>query len=161
MKTHWIALVFLGFSMAVSFPGASQNPDKKHSADIAAIKQAAAELDAAYNRRDAVAFSEIFLEDADFQWHSGTLLKDREEIKEHFANAFKDMPPDYRHITTFQRLRFLSPDIAIGDGTVVIAHAGVAVDEKPYLRLLFTCVGQKVKGQWKLAAVRLMVPKTD
>jgi hypothetical protein len=75
MKIHWIVLVFLGFSLAVSVPAASQSQDKKHSADIAAIKQAAAELDAAYNRRDAVAFSEIFFEDADFQWHTGALLR--------------------------------------------------------------------------------------
>jgi len=161
MKTQPIVLIFLGLFMAVSIPGRAQNQDKKHSADIAAIKQAAAELDAAYNRRDAEAFSKIFLEDADFQWHSGALLKNRKEIDEHFANAFKVMPADYRHITTFQRLRFLSPDIAIGDGTVVIAHAGVAEDEKPYFSFLFTIVGQKVKGQWKLAAVRLMFPKTE
>jgi uncharacterized protein (TIGR02246 family) len=161
MKTHWIVLVFLGFSMAVSNPVASQNPDKKQSVDIGAIKHAAAELDAAYNRRDAVAFSEIFLEDADFQWHTGTLLKDRKEIEEHFTNAFKNMPADYRHITAFQRIRFLVPDIALSDGTVVIARKGAAENEKPYLSVLFTCVGQKVKGQWKIAAIRLMLPKTE
>jgi len=161
MKTHWIVLVFLGFSLAVSTPGASQNPDVKQSADIAAIKQAAANLDAAYNRRDAVAFSEIFLKDADFQWHTGALLKDRKEIEEHFTNAFKNMPADYRHITAFQRIRFLSPDIAVADGTVVIAREGAAENEKPYLSVLFTCVGKKVKGHWKIAAIRLILPKTE
>jgi hypothetical protein len=71
------------------------------------------------------------------------------------------MPADYRHITAFQHIRFLNSDIAVANGTVVIAHAGVAKDEKPYLSVLFIIVGQKVKGQWKLAAVRLMVPKTE
>lgn len=154
-------MVFLGFSLAVSAPGASQNPDKKQSADIAAIKQAAANLDAAYNRRDAVAFSDLFLKDADFQWHTGELLKDRKEIEQYFTNAFKYMPADYRHITTFQRIRFIRPDIAIADGTVVIAREGAAADEKPYLSVLYTCIGKKVKGQWKIAAIRLILPKGE
>jgi uncharacterized protein (TIGR02246 family) len=161
MRTHWIAMVFLGFSLAASVPGASQNPDKKQSADIAAIKQVSSNLDAAYNRRDAVAFSEIFLEDADFQWHTGDLLKNRKEIEQYFTNSFMSMPADYRHITTFQRIRFLGHDFVIGDGTVVIAREGAAENDKPYLRVLFTCLGKKVKGQWRIAAIRLMLPKIE
>ena len=161
MRTHWIALVFLGFSLAVSITGASQNPGRKKSADIAAIKQAAANLDAAYNRRNAPAFCELFLEDADFQWHTGELLKDRKEIEQHFTNAFKHMPADYRHITTFQRIRFLRPDMAIADGNLVIAREGASENEKPYLSVLFTCVGKKVNGQWKIAAIRLMLPEKE
>ena len=155
MRTHWIAMVFLGFSLLPSIPGNSQNPDKKQLADMAAIKQGGVDLDAAYNRRDAIAFSEIFLEDADFQWHTGDLLKNRKEIEQYFTNSFKIMPADYRHITTFQRIRFLRPDIAIGDGTVVIAQ-----NEKTILDVLFTCVVQKKQGHWHLAAVRLMLPES-
>lgn len=161
MRAHWIALVFLGFSLVVSIHAAPQKPDKKQSADIAAIQQVRADLDAAYNRRDAVAFCELFLEDADFQWHTGELLKDRKEIEQHFTNAFKNMPAEYRHITTLQRIRFLRPAIAIGDGTVVIAREGAAENEKPYLKVLLTCVGKKDKGQWRISAVRLMLIKTE
>ncbi len=161
MRTHWIVLVFIGFSLAFSIKGASQNPDKNQSADIKAIRQAAAKLDAAYNRRDAKAFSEIFLEDADFQWHTGELLKNRTEIGQYFANSFRKMPTDYRHITTFQHIRFLKPDIAISDGTVVIAREGAAENEKPVLEVLFTCVGEKVKGKWSIAAIRLILPKRE
>ena len=74
----------------------------------------------------------------------------------HVRDAFKSMPADYRHITKFQRIRFLESDIAIGDGTVVIARDGAADHEKPYLKVLFTCVGKKVKGQWRRAAIRLI-----
>jgi uncharacterized protein (TIGR02246 family) len=161
MKTLWIIIVFLGFSLALSIPAFSQNPDKKHSRDIDAIKQTGANFDAAYNRREARAFSEYFLEDADFQWHTGELLKDRKQIERYFENAFKSMPADYRHITTFQRIRFLGPDLVIGDGTLVIAKEGATENDKPYFSVLFTCVGKKVKGQWKLAAVRLMLPKRE
>ena len=161
MRTQWIALVFFGFSLLPSIPGNSQNPDKKQIADIAAIKQAGANLDAAYNRRDAKAFSELFLDDADFQWHTGDLLKNRKEIEQYFTNSFKVMPADYRHITTFQRIRFLKPDVAIADGTVVIAREGAAENEKPILSVLFTCAGQKIKGQWRIAAIRLMLVKNE
>lgn len=156
MRSHLIPMVLLGFSLVTTIPAASQNPDKKQSADIAAIQQVRADLDAAYDKRDAVVFSELFLEDADFQWHTGDLLKDRNEIQQHFTNSFKIMPPDYKHITTFERIRFLTPDVAIGDGTVVIAREGASENEKPYLKVLLTCVGKKEKGQWRISAVRLI-----
>jgi uncharacterized protein (TIGR02246 family) len=156
MKARWIVMIFLGFSLAISVPADSQKPDEKQAAEIVAIQQIRENLDAAYNRRDATAFSELFFEDADFQWHTGALLKDREEIRQHFVNSFMSMPTDYRHITVFQRIRFLAPDIAIGDGTVVIARDRAADNEKPYLKVLLTCVGRKDKGRWRIAAVRLM-----
>jgi len=156
MKTRRIVLVFLGFSLAAAMLGGAQKADKKLDAEIAAIQQVRKELDAAYNRRDAVAFSELFLRDADFQWPDGALLKDREAIRQHFADSFKSMPADFRHITEFGRIRFLGPDVAIGDGTVVIAREGAPDTEKPYMKVLLTCVGQKVKGRWRIAAARLI-----
>jgi uncharacterized protein (TIGR02246 family) len=159
MRTHWIAMIFLGFSLLPFISGNSQNANKKQLGDISAIKQAGADLDAAYNRRDAKAFSELFLDDADFQWHTGDLLKNRSEIEQYFTNSFKVMPADYRHITTFQRIRFLRSDLAIGDGTVVIASDGAVENDKPYLSVLFTCIGKKVKGQWRISAIRLMLVK--
>ena len=156
MKSHWMVLAFLGFSLAAAMPGETQKPKKDQAAEIAAVQEVRKNLDAAYDRRDAAAFSDLFLEDGDFQWHSGALLKDREEIRQYFTNSFKSMPADYRHITEFQRIRFLGPDIAIGDGTVVIARDGAAADEKPYMKVLMTCVGRKVRGQWRIAAVRLI-----
>ncbi len=156
MKAQWIVMILLGFLLAVSISADTQRPDEKQAAEIAAIQQIRDNLDAAYNRRDATAFSELFFADADFQWHTGALLKDREEIRQYFTNSFISMPADYRHITVFQRIRFLAPDIAIGDGTVVIARDGAADNEKPYLKVLLTCVGRKDKDRWRIAAVRLM-----
>ena len=162
MKTHWIALISLGFSLAINIPVLSQNPNEKQSEDIAAIQQVRADLDTAWNRHDAVALSELFLDDADFQWHTGELLKNRIEIEKYFGeNVFKYIPAVYRHNTTFQRIRFLSPDIAIGDGTIVVSREGASENEEPYLSVLFTCVGKKEKGKWCIAAVRLMQVKSE
>jgi uncharacterized protein (TIGR02246 family) len=161
MKTPWINIVFLGFSLAVSVSSFSQSTDKTHSNDVDAIKKTAADLDEAYNRRNAEAFTEFFMEDADFQWHTGEVLKDREQISQYFTSAFKTMPADYRHITTFERIRFIGPDVAIGDGTLVIAQEGAKETDEPYLSVLFTCIGKKVEGQWKLEAIRLILPKKE
>jgi uncharacterized protein (TIGR02246 family) len=160
MRTAYLIGIFLGALLTVSIAAFAQNSDKKQSADLSAIEKVRADLDAAYNKRDAAAFSALFLDDADFQWHTGDVLNNRKEIYEHFTQAFKKMPPDYRHITTFRRMRFLKPDIAIGDGTVVIAREGAAENEAPYLKVLLTAVGRKSDGVWRIAAVRLMLPKT-
>ena len=77
MKSLWIIIVFLGLSWQDPFLPTLSILTKNTSKDIDAIKQTGADLDAAYNRRDAVAFSEFFLDDADFQWHTGELLKDQ------------------------------------------------------------------------------------
>ena len=161
MRTLWIAIVFLGFSLVVSIPAFSQNPDKKHLADSVAIQQISANLDETWNNHDALAFSKLFLEDADFQWHTGDLLKNRKQIEQYFSESFKQIPPEYRHRTTIKRLRFIGPDIAIGDGTIVVVREGATENEKPYLNVLFTCIGKKTDDNWRLAAVRLIIPKTD
>jgi uncharacterized protein (TIGR02246 family) len=156
MKARWTALVILGVSLAASVPAVAQKPDGARAAEIAAIQEARKNLDAAYDRRDVEAFSGLFLEDADFQWPNGALLRGREEIRQYFAKSFATMPADWRHITTFARIRFLGPDVAIGDGTLVIARAGAAENEKPYMKVLLTSVGKKEGGRWRIAAVRLI-----
>ena len=159
MRTRRLIGFCFGTVLAVSIAAFAQNPEKKQSAELSAIDRVKADLDSAYNRRDAAAFSALFLEDADFQWHTGDVLRNRKEIQEHFANAFKTKPPENRHITTFHRIRFLGPDIAIGDGTVLIAREGAPANEEPLLKVLLTAVGKKTNGIWKIAAVRLILPK--
>jgi uncharacterized protein (TIGR02246 family) len=160
MKSLWLTMTFLGLMIALSNPAASQNPEKKDFKEIAAIKKLALDLDAAWNRHDAVALSELFLEDADFQWHTGDVLNNRKQIEQYFSESvFKNMPMDRRHNSTIQRIRFLRPDIAIGDGTLVVSRVGAPENEKPSLSVLFTSVAQKKQGRWHIAAVRLMLTK--
>jgi len=157
MKPPWYTIILLGFSLTASLPAISQNPDKKQSKDIDAIKQLGLDLDATWNRHDAVALSELFTEDADFQWHTGDVLKNQKQIEQYFSmSVFKDMPMDRRHNSTIQRIRFLRPDIAIGDGTLVVSREGAPENEKPSLSVLFTSVAQKKNGHWYIAAVRLI-----
>ncbi|MCJ7448371.1 MAG: SgcJ/EcaC family oxidoreductase [Bacteroidales bacterium] len=159
MKTLWFAMTFMGLTIASSNPAASQNLEKKESKDIAAIKQLASDGDAAYNRHDAVAIGGLFLDDADFQWHTGNVLSNRKLIEQYFSESvFKNMPMEIRHTTTIKRIRFLRPDIAVMDGTIVISQDGAPENEKPLLSVLFTSVVQNKKGHWHIAGMRLMLP---
>jgi uncharacterized protein (TIGR02246 family) len=161
MKTLWIAMTFMGLTIASSNPASSQNLDKKDSKETTAIKKLALDLDAAWNKYDAVAFSALFLDDADFQYWDGVVLKNRIEIEQYYSTkVFKNMQPGMRHTSTLQRIRFVKKDIVIGDGTLVITREGAGENEKPALSALFTSVAQKKNGQWHIAAVRLMFPSS-
>jgi uncharacterized protein (TIGR02246 family) len=158
MKSIRYTLVFM-FLLFAAMPAVSQDQDKKHAKDIAALHQLSLDTDSAWNSHNAAIFSALFLEDADFQYWNGYRLKDRKEIEQYYStNVFKNTPPDVRHKGTIQNIRFLGPDIAIGDGKLVIYKAGAPADEKPLINVLFTCVAKKVHGQWRLAALRLMFP---
>ncbi len=158
MKALLCAIVFWGSLFSGSVPAAARGQGDERVADTVAIRQVSASLDAAWNRRDAAALGGLFLDDADFQWHTGEVLSGRKQIEQYFAAVvFSQLPADFRHLTMIRRLRFLGPDAAIGDGTIVVAREKAAEGEAPHLSVLFTCVGQKIDGIWKIAAVRLML----
>lgn len=71
------------------------------------------------------------------------------------------MPPDRRHSVTFEQVRFLTSDIAIGDGPALIFRAGAAADEEPYLRVLVTIVAHNRHGRWRIAGLRTMIPRNE
>jgi uncharacterized protein (TIGR02246 family) len=156
MKTRLIIMVLTVFSMVATIPAVSQNLNKKQSADIASIKQLMANLDATYDKRDVAAYSELFLEDSDFLWSTGELSKDRNEIQQQVTNTFKFVPTGYKHISKLESIRFLKPDVAITDGTVMFVREGASENEKPFWKALSTCVLKKEKGQWRCSAVRLI-----
>lgn len=156
MKTRLIIMILMVFSTGATIPAVSQNLNKKQSADIASIKQLMANLDATYDKRDVAAYSELFLEDADFLWTTGVLSKDRNEIQQQVTNTFKFVPTGYKHISKLERIRFLKPDVAITDGTVMFVREGASENEKPFWKAFSTCVLKKEKGQWRCSAVRLI-----
>ena len=162
MKTRWVISALLALPLGAAIPVAPQTIVEEGSPDSIAFHRLASDLDSAWNGRDATMFAGLFLEDADFQFHTGDLLVGREQIEKYYASrVFPGMPADRRHTTTLQRSRFLAPGVAIGGGSVVLSRAGTTGEEEPYLRLLFTSVVVKRDGEWRIAAVRLMVATTE
>jgi uncharacterized protein (TIGR02246 family) len=122
-----LAAVFLAVAALAALPVLARAPGEVPSADIAAIRRVNADLDRAWNRRGAAALAALFLEDADYQWPTGELLAGRSRIEEHFGTVvFRQMPADFRHVTETRRLRFLGPDIVIGDGTSMVTREGAS-----------------------------------
>jgi uncharacterized protein (TIGR02246 family) len=161
MKSLRFEMCFLVLLIMVSLSANSQNPDKKELKEIAAIKQLSLDLDSAWNSHDAIAFSQLFLDDADFQYWDGVVLKDRKEIEQYYGTkVFKNTPVDRCHKGTLQRIRFIKKDVVIGDGTLVIYRKGAPENEKPTLSALFTSIARKKDGKWRIAAIRLMFPSS-
>ena len=162
MRTHGHIYSLLTPTLPETIPAASQTLVKEGSPDFVAVHQLASDIDSAWNRRDPKGFSELFLNDGDFQFDTGQMLRGREQITDYYATSlFPSMPAEFRHKTKRHRLRYLTPDVVIGDGSVLISRAGAVEEEEPHPSLLFTCVAVKRDGKWHIAAVRLMVPQEE
>lgn len=79
------------------------------------------EVDAAWNARDAQAFSRLFAEDATFRFvRRGQSLDGRQTILEHFGELFPRYAPDLRHHSRIKTIRALAPGVFTADGEVDI-----------------------------------------
>jgi len=117
-------------------------------------------FDTAWNGRDAEALAELFTDEADFQFYYGHLARGRDKIRRYYATkVFPYLAENLRHITRSSKTRVLAEGALIGDGRVDL----VEVDEKGselkvQRRLKVTTVVVQAGGDWKFAAVRMMVP---
>lgn len=123
---------------------AAENP---RAADEAAIRAAAKTYIDALAKGDAAALSALWTPDGDIVDASGNLLPGRRAAD---ADAPTEEQADRPKISIHEtRLRFLTPDVAIEDGTVeVVPTTG------PPLTGRFSATWVKHEGTWKLAAVR-------
>ena len=71
MNRIWIIMISSGIWVVTSLPAASQNPNKKQIADIASIKQVMADLDVAYDKRDAL-FTGLYKKEKG-QWRASAI----------------------------------------------------------------------------------------
>jgi len=127
-----------------------------------AFEELGAQFDAAWNARDASALVALFTADGDMQFWTGKTISGRQQIELAYASEiFASMPPDMRHTTMLDRFTLPRPDVAIGDGSVKIQ--GTTGPDQPAveLNLLFTCVSVLDEGEWRIAAVRLMIPQGE
>jgi uncharacterized protein (TIGR02246 family) len=161
MRVHTIVSSLVALTLAGALPASSKTLVPKGSPDFVAIQQLLLDVDSTWNRRDAKGFSELFLEDADFRFYTGQMLRGRKEIEQFFTASLAELPADLRHETRGEHYRYLTPDLIIGD-SVVFVHPEGATEEQAHSRpILSTGVAMKKDGRWRLAAVRLMVPQQE
>ena len=118
------------------------------AADSAAIRAAAAAYLEALDKGDAAKLASLWLPDGDIVDAAGNVFPGIEAMTLERDPAADSGPrPEFRIDET--RLRFLTADVAVEDGTVeVIPPAGAP------LRGRFSATWVKHEGTWKLAALR-------
>ena len=149
-------IVFLQMGAGFFLAEVQENGQKE--ADQKAFMQLAKDFDNAWNSRDAKALASLFTEDGDFQFWTGQCVEGRDLIEKYYATqVFPPMPEDFRHSAVIERHRFIKADVVIGDGYADIVGT---MGTQPFKRhLLFTSISVKQDSQWKLSAIRLMIPQ--
>jgi uncharacterized protein (TIGR02246 family) len=125
--------------------------------DKQSVLQLAAELDRRWNEHNARAFAELFTPDGDFRFHTGIWIVGKDAIEKFWHDqVFAGLPLGFRHEVTIKRVRFVTDNIAIGDGTIRIVEKTEG-QERVHLDTEATAVGAKKDGRWYFSAVRLTV----
>jgi len=140
-----VAVLLLGL---MAPPGLAEERRGDDDAKAAIAKQAEAFVDA-FHKGDAKALAALWAPDCDYTDQSGRHLKGRDAIEKVFTNLFaenKDLKVRIESVS----LRFVTPDVAIEDGTTEVFPP----DGGPPTRARFTNVHVKKEGQWLLSSVR-------
>ncbi len=119
------------------------------SPDEDAIRKTGDTFTAAYDRGDAAAVAAHFTTSAEYVAETGQALYGRPAIGQQLAAFFK-ANPGRKIKTSIDAIRFVSPGVAMEDGSTTITHP----DGVPPETSLYTAVHVKVDGQWLVASVR-------
>jgi uncharacterized protein (TIGR02246 family) len=137
---------------------AEQAPDTD-----AAVRALWATLDARWNERDAIRFSEVFTNDVSFEFvDRGESLETRAVVREHFGARFPSFAPELRHLTTVRDITTISRDVLAVDGKVEILRDNPG--GKPALLRTFAifAVMMRESEGWKIRMIRIFqLPEAD
>ncbi|MEI8371422.1 MAG: SgcJ/EcaC family oxidoreductase [Planctomycetota bacterium] len=118
-------------------------------ADEQAIRAVAATVANTYNAHDAAALASLFTKEAEIVNEDGTAFQGRAVIEQTFARIFQEHPESRMEISV-QSIRFVSPAVAMEDGTTTVTHrAGEPAEHSRY-----TGVHVKQDGKWLMASAR-------
>ena len=123
-------------------------------ADEAAIRLIDDAFLKAYGRGDAKAVAAFFTADAEYVDELGNVFQGRTAIENSMIEFFAENP-GCRISMNIDTIRFISPGIAIEDGTTTITRT----EGEPTVESLYTAVHVKTDGKWLAASVRDHAPK--
>lgn len=130
-------------------PTAAQLPQSGNPADRDAIAKRAEAFVEAYHKGDAKAVAAFWTTDGDYTDQNGRKLVGRQAIEKSFTEFFAENKGAKLRIES-DSLRFITPDVAVEDGTSSVLHPGGA----PPSRAKYTVIHVKKDGQWHLGSVR-------
>lgn len=123
--------------------------------DQRAVLQLARELDRRWNQRDASAFADLFVDDGDFRIYTTAWLKSKAAIEDFWEKeVFPGLTDSMRHVITTKRVRFVTNDVAIGDGILCLVDSS-EMQEQVLVEREGTLILVKRDARWYIAAARL------
>jgi uncharacterized protein (TIGR02246 family) len=121
--------------------------------DLEAIKQIEKDWEAAWNRHDMKALTDLVAEDVDFVTVAGLWLKGRKEFEDQHTAIHAMRFKESVRTTTDVQVKFLKPDVAVVHVKGVIkgekAPDGTPLQPRPGI---FTRVVTKESGKWLIKA---------
>ena len=116
-------------------------------------------LDAHWNGRNADKMSLLFTEDVDFRIYDRTRYNNREEFRQHYAQAFAKMSAGRRHATTMTSFRPITAELAVIDGVVTVSdEADPSYQIRHYHYTALAKLGQQ---GWQFDVFRVAEKKAD
>jgi uncharacterized protein (TIGR02246 family) len=144
---HW-ALAAISAALIVAVPARAAEKKPATASDESAIRAAIASYVAAYNRGDAKAVAAHWSDSGEWISPTGQRFQGKEAIAKELKSLFSENK-GVRIEVLRTSIRFVSPDVAVEEGTVRVTRPGEPASDSTYL-----AVDVKKNGQWKLNTVR-------
>ena len=132
----------------------SEKDSANNSADEEAIRETGATFAKAYDKGDAKAAAAHFTADAEYVDEHGNIFQGWQAIEELLAASFTENPGSKLEIT-IDTIRFVSPGVAVEDGTLAVTRAEGSFS----CSSRYTAVHIKTNGKWLTASSREHAPK--
>jgi uncharacterized protein (TIGR02246 family) len=143
----WFGVLYSMLFVLTGRPVLGQADDREQ--DKAAIRKNAQAFVEAFHQGDAKAVAAFWAPDGEYTGLMGRQVKGREAIEKEFAALFAENKGLKVRIDS-KSLRFVTPDVAIEEGTTAVFPAEGA----PPSRAHYNIVHVKKDGQWMLGSVR-------
>lgn len=141
-----VALLLVG---GVSVAHKDDKERGKGSKDGDTIFENAKAFVTAFNKGDARALAAFWAADGDYTDLKGHHMKGRAKIEAAFKEVFAEVKGLKLRIDS-EKLKFVTPDVAIEDGTTEVLHP----DGSPPSKARYTIVHVKKGGKWLISSVR-------
>jgi uncharacterized protein (TIGR02246 family) len=140
-----VAVLLIGLA---GRPSAAEKRVGNPAEEAALLKNAEAFVDA-FHKGNAAALAAFWTPDGDYTSETGRHLKGRKAIEQAFKKFFTEHK-DLKLRINSDSLRFVTPDVAVEDGTTEV----LSPDGTPPSKARYTIVHVKKDGQWQLSSVR-------
>jgi len=149
--------IYLGLSALMVLP-AMICTDQSNQEDERTIHSMVEQAISRLNKGDFTAIDDFWAQDADYVSVDGRLISGRNQIKAFFQELAKSSAGLAQQTSTIERTRFLTPELAISDGSWTVTGArDAAGKELPPIKGRGFEIVQKREGRWWFVATRQMV----